>query len=165
MFPILDFKGFPQFPDPREREWWSSEFWRNEHPLGLEGLSQATIGVKDLDAAGRFYEDILGGKLIHQEHNPARQTESLFFAIADTAIELTKPSAGSDIGRYMEEHGIYYAFTFKVKELGPAITHIKSQNMEPLTKGTDTVELNPIDAYGGFIAFTDRSIPGHPKLQ
>jgi len=63
--------------DPRLQPAWSSEFWRERHPLGIEHASHITTVVKDLGAARKFYCDVLGGKCFH-EHESAGRKRSAF---------------------------------------------------------------------------------------
>ena len=57
----------PDFHDPRRRPWWDASYWSDRHPLGVEGLSHSTVAVADLDGASRFYEDLLGCTLVHED--------------------------------------------------------------------------------------------------
>ena len=157
----------PSFHDPRRRPWWSPSYWQDQHPLGIEELSHCTVAVAELDNAARFYQDMLGCKLVHEERNQAQKTHSMFFSVGDTLMELATPESGdSDLAKHMEAHGpILYSFNFKVKDLASAVEHIKHHRMEPRHKGSDTVELGPEDAHGGVFGFTERVIPGHPKVK
>ena len=49
----------------------SAESWRDEHPLGLTGLSGYTHAVDDLDAAGAFLQSFLGAEPVFAEARPA----------------------------------------------------------------------------------------------
>lgn len=156
----------PSFHDPRRRSWWAGSFWRDRHPLGVEGLSHATAAVANLEEASRFYTEVLGCKLAYKEENKAQKTRSNFFVLADTLFEVAMPTSDdSDMARHMAAHGpILYSFTFKVRDLGKAVAHIKANNMNPRQKGSHTVELDPTQAFGGVYGFTDRRISGHPVL-
>src|SRR5262249_22086383 len=70
------------FIDPRLQAGWSMEFPRDRHPLGIERASHITMLFADLNNARRFYQDALGGKLIHEEESAA-QTRSVFFAVGE----------------------------------------------------------------------------------
>ena len=48
--------------DPRFEPGWDASWWATEHPLGLLGLSHATVVVADLDRAASFYTSALGGR-------------------------------------------------------------------------------------------------------
>ncbi len=156
----------PDFHDPRRAAWWSPAYWRDQHPLGNEGLSHATVAVADLDGAAGFYRDVLGCPMVHEEMNESQGTRSLFFAVADILVELASPvSEDSPIGRHMEVHGpIVYSFTFKVKDVARAAEHTRSKGLTVHRRGDHTIELDPAQAQGGVFGFTDRVLPGHPTF-
>ena len=156
----------PNFHDPRRRSWWDASYWSDRHPLGVEGLSHSTVVVADLDGASRFYEDLLGCTLVHEERYEEKGTLSRYYAIADSIIELAHPvDPSSDIAKHMAEHGpIVYAFTFKVRDLGSAKEHAERHGLTIRNRGGHTFELDPAQAFGGVFGFTDRVLPGHPAL-
>ena len=156
----------PDFHDPRRRPWWDASYWSDRHPLGVEGLSHSTVAVADLDGASRFYEDLLGCTLVHEERYEAKGTQSRYYAIADSIIELAHPvDPESDIAKHMAEHGpIIYAFTFKVRNLAAARQHAERFGLTIHDRGPHTFELDHDEAFGGVFGFTDRVIPGHPVL-
>ncbi len=157
----------PEFHDPRRREWWSASYWRDEHPLGIEGLSHCTSAVADLDGAARFYQDVLGCKLVHEAESPSRKSRSLFFALGDTLMEVATPTSPDGVlARHMERHGpVLYAFTFKVKDVARVAAHIEGHGMTPRHGDGGAVELDPDQAFGGTYGFTEETMPGHPMLR
>ena len=164
---LLEFiEDNPDFHDPRRAPWWSSDYWSERHPLGVQGLSHCTVAVADLEGATKAYGDYLGCPMIHEEENKEQGTQSRYFAIGDTVIELAHPtSADSDIGRHMAKHGpIVYAFTFKVRDLGKARDHVQSLNLRSIARGDHTFELDPAQAFGAVYGFTVRDIPGRPTV-
>ena len=93
----------PNFHDPRRRSWWDASYWSDRHPLGVEGLSHSTVAVADLDGASRFYEDLLGCTLVHEERYEEKGTLSRYYAIADSIIELAHPV--DTVVRHRQAHG------------------------------------------------------------
>jgi len=151
--------------DPRHMSWWSDTFWREHHPLGIEGLSHCTIAVRDLDGATRFYADVLGCPLVHEQHDGARGAHSRFFAVGDTLVELAVPlHADSELARHLHKHGpITYAFTFKVPDLARVADHARKHTLTTLATDAHTLELDRAQTFTGIWAFTDRVPPGHPS--
>lgn len=150
--------------DPRLQPGWSSAFWRDGHPLGIERASHITAIVGDLAAAKRIYGDMLGGKLLCEDETPGR-TKSVFFAVGeDTIVEAAQPlSAGSVEGRELEVNGEgIYAVTFQTRDLNRAADFLKSKKQKFVSE-RDTLVLNPVDAFGMTIAFTSRRIPNDPR--
>ena len=162
---LLEFiEDNPEFHDPRRRPWWSPAYWREQHPLGVQVLSHCTVAVEDLDGATSFYSEVLGCPLTHEESNAALGTQSRFFAIGDTLIELAKPvDTTSDIAQHMAAHGpIVYSFTFKVRDLSKARRHAEEQRVAVKDRGGHTFEIGPEESLGAIYGFTERDLPGQP---
>src|SRR6266852_5348574 len=66
--------------DPRLQPAWSSEFWRERHPLGIERASHITTVVRDLGVAKKFYCDILGAEIFYEAETTGRKL-SAFVAV------------------------------------------------------------------------------------
>ncbi len=150
--------------DVRLHPGWSSAYWRDRHPLGIEGASHITVVVRDLNKAAAFYQDALGGKLLHEEQNAERQ--SAFFAVGqDTVVELAQPlSAQSDEAKDLERAGEgLYAVTFKTRDLDRAAQFLESRRQHIESRTADSLAINRADTFGIGIAFTTRRIPNDPR--
>lgn len=151
--------------DPRVAPGWSTAFWRDQHPLGIERTSHITVLVEDLPKAVEFYRNVLGGKLLHEEER-AGDRRSAFLALGgEVLVELGAPVApGSPTWR---EHVRYndgvFAVTFKVKDLGKAVSFLTSKGLRFESREPDTVVVNRGDAFGAVFAFTDRTIPNDKR--
>jgi catechol 2,3-dioxygenase-like lactoylglutathione lyase family enzyme len=159
---LLEFAIIGNFSiDARLQPGWSAAFWRDQHPLGIERASHITVLVRDLLEAKAVYQNMLGGKLIHEEEIPG-QKRSAFFAVGeDTVIEAAQPlSAASPEGRDMEQAGEgIYSVTFKTQDLRKAADFLQSKKQRLELQGTDSLVLNRDDAFGMVIGFTQRRIP------
>jgi catechol 2,3-dioxygenase-like lactoylglutathione lyase family enzyme len=163
---LLEFAVIEKFTiDARLQPGWSPAFWREQHPLGIERASHITVLVRDLREGKALYQDVLGGKLLHEEETPG-QKQSAFFAVGtDTVIEAAQPlSATSPEGRDMEQAGEgVYAVTFKTKDLKRAADFLQSKQQRIEARGTDSLVLNREDTFGMVIGFTQRRIPNDPR--
>jgi catechol 2,3-dioxygenase-like lactoylglutathione lyase family enzyme len=151
--------------DPRLQPAWSNEFWREHHPLGLERASRITTVVRDLDAAKKFYCDVLGAKLFHA-HETAGRKRSAFVAVGeDTVVELAQPtSPDSAEARDLDKNGEgVHALTFKTRNLARAADFLKSKQLRPEADGAGAIALGPEQAFGMVLGFTERPIPGDPR--
>ena len=159
---LLEFAVIEKFSiDARLQPGWSAAFWREQHPLGIERASHITVLVRDLRAAKALYQDVLGGKLLHEEETPG-QKRSAFFAVGDdTVIEAAQPlSAASPEGRDLEQAGEgIYAVTFKTKDLKRAADFLQAKKQRIAWQGPESLVLNRDDAFGMVIGFTQRRIP------
>ena len=152
--------------DPRLQPAWSNNFWREQHPLGIERASHITVVVRDLPSAKRLYGDILGGKLIHEEEAAGRK-RSVFVAVGeDTVVELAQPlSTTSPEGREMEQNGEgIYSVTFATRDLARANAFLKSKQLRPEADGSDTIVLGKDQAFGMVVGFSQRKLPNDPRL-
>jgi catechol 2,3-dioxygenase-like lactoylglutathione lyase family enzyme len=159
---LLEFAVVEKFTtDSRLQPGWSSTFWRDQHPLGVERTSHLTVLVGNLQDAKTLYHETLGGRLLHEEEIPGRK-KSLFFAVGtDTVIEAAQPlSAASPEGRELERDGEgVYAVTFQTKDLKQAADFVQSKKQRVEWQGADTFLLNREEAFGLVVAFTQRSLP------
>lgn len=163
---LLEFAEIEKFTtDSRLQPGWSAAFWRDQHPLGIERASHITVLVRDLHNAKTLYQDVLGGKLLHEEEIPGRK-KSVFFAVGeDTVIEAAQPlSATSPEGRDLEQAGEgVHAVTFKSKDIKKAADFLQSKKQRLEWQGTEALVLNHDDAFGMVVGFTQRAIPNDPR--
>jgi len=151
--------------DVRLHPFWSSAFWRDRHPLGIERASHITVVVRDLIKGKTFYQDALGGKLLHEEET-AGQKKSAFLAVGeDTVVELAQPlSANSSEARDIEHAGEgLYSVTFKTKDLDRAAQFLQSKKQRIESRGADSLFINREDSFGIGVGFTQRRIPNDPR--
>ena len=147
--------------DVRLHPSWSAAFWRDQHPLGIERASHITVVVRDLGKGKEFYQDALGGKLLHEEET-AGYKKSAFFAVGeDTVVELTQPlSAATAEARDLEHAGEgLYGVTFKTRDLARAAQFLESKKQRIESGGPDSLVINREDSFGIGVGFTQRKIP------
>ena len=147
--------------DPRLQPAWSNQFWREQHPLGIEGASHITVVVGDLPTAKRLYCEILGAKPIHEEEIAGRKRSAYVAVGEDTVVELAQPlSAAGREAQDLERNGEgIHALTFKTRNLARATEFLKSKDLRPEPDGTASVALGPEQAFGMVIGFTERRLP------
>jgi catechol 2,3-dioxygenase-like lactoylglutathione lyase family enzyme len=150
--------------DPRFRPGFSATRWR-EGPLRLERMSHLTTVVPDLEAARTLYENALEAKTFHTTSTAV--SESAFVLVgSETVIELAQPiGPDSALAADLAAHGaLPHAATFKVADLDAAAGHARSLGVDVADDGAGTVRLDPAQTFGAVIAFTDRIIPGDPRV-
>ena len=161
----FEFAEVPKFfIDPRLQPGWSTAYARDEHPLGIERASHLTMLFKDLDHARAIYQDALGGTIIDERQTPGRK-RSVFYAIGeDTVIEAAQPlSSDSREGMDLAHAGEgIHAVTFKTKDLKRAAAHLRSKRVR-IAEEDGSFTINPEDAFGMVLEFTERSIPSDPR--
>ena len=152
-------------PDPRFKSDWSSAYWRDEHPLGIERLSHLTVIVGDLAKAKKLYCGVLDSKLIHEEETPGRKKSAYVVVSEDSIVELAEPlSKTTAEGRDLEKNGEgLFAMTFQSKDLGKAQEFLKSKGVTPAAEGKHGIAIGADQAFGMTVGFTDRAVPGDPR--
>ena len=147
--------------DPRLKPGWSTAFWRDEHPLGIERVSHMTTLVRDLSKATSFYLDVIGGRILDAVEIRGRK-RSAYIALGDeTVMEIAEPlSPSSPEGREIEMSGeTIYSVTFKVKDLAKAKSFLDSKNVRTESAEADTIVIDREQSMGAVIGFTQRRLP------
>jgi catechol 2,3-dioxygenase-like lactoylglutathione lyase family enzyme len=163
---LLEFAEIPRFTtDARLQPAWSSTFWRERHPLGIERASHITVLVTDIERGIFLYRDVMRGTLIHQEER-AGERKSAFVAVGeDTVVELRQPlSANSPEGHDLAHNGdSIYGVTFKTINLPKAEQFLRSKGQRIESQSGDSLVLNKDDTFGMVVGFTERAIPNDPR--
>ncbi len=150
--------------DPRLKDGWSSAYWRDQHPLGIERASHLTVLVGDMAKAKTVYRDVVGGKVIHEETKGDRK--SAYLAIGeDTVVELAQPLTETgptrrEMDRYSES---LFSVTFKVKDLDRAAAFLQSKSVRVESRTQDSLVMDREDAHGAVLGLTRRTIPGDER--
>ncbi|HKA05444.1 MAG TPA: VOC family protein [Acidimicrobiales bacterium] len=118
-----------------------ADYWRDEHPLGVTGLSCLRAAVDDLPASVTFFKDALGAAVVYREDRPAVAGDAVGVQFADTVIELLAPTGDGEITAFLERYGPRLRSTvFTVADLEQAQRHLASIGI-PLTEGDDPKSL------------------------
>jgi methylmalonyl-CoA/ethylmalonyl-CoA epimerase len=121
--------------------------------MNSRGLDHVAIAVKDLDAAVRYYVDVLGFAEPLLEEVADQQVRTAIFGHAAGRIELICPtSADSGVAKFLERRGEgLHHVCIEVPDLEAALRDLKA-------KGAQLIDQTPrIGAGGALIAFV------HPK--
>ena len=121
--------------------------------MELNYIEHIGIAVKDLDAAIRFYEDVLGLTCYSVEEVKDQQVKTAFFRIGQTKIELLEStSPDGPIGKFIEKRGE------GVHHIAFAVHNIERQLEEAAANGIQLIDKVPRKGAEGLdIAFL------HPK--
>jgi len=146
--------GDPRYNDPE----WSPSFWRDEHPLGIEGAFYTCV-TADIDAATKFLVEGLRGSVVHQAPTPYG-TRSNFVQLSDeVTIEVAQPvDPSSRAAVDLAGAGMFHAVTFRVSDLDRATAHLEAKGVHTESVAPGHVNADPADAFGMLLRFTDRDI-------
>jgi methylmalonyl-CoA/ethylmalonyl-CoA epimerase len=119
----------------------------------IKKIDHVGIAVKDLDAAIKFYEEILGLKVDMIEENADQKVKIAFIPTGDSEVELLQSTTpDGPIARFIEKNGEgIQHIAFRVDNLEKRLNELKE-------KGVRLIDEKPRRGGGGaLIAFL------HPK--
>jgi hypothetical protein len=149
--------------DPRMQAGWTPAKWRDEHPLGIEGLQSIGVSVPSLDAAREVFGRKLEWPEIGARALPGDEAECAAFLMGDTVIEAM---AGSDESSPVAQHcrdiqGIY-CLTFKVKSAQAAADYLVGKGLALVGDRAARFAIAPGQAHGRLIYFSEQGVDGYP---
>jgi len=102
--------------------------------MRLKRVEHVAIAVKDLEAAKRVFEDVLGLALEHEEEIPRYQTKLAFYPVGETYLELLQAtSEASETAQWIAERGEgFYHLCFEVDDLEGALAELKAKGVRLL---------------------------------
>jgi hypothetical protein len=151
--------------DPRRDAAWRPVKWRDEHPLGIEGLQSIGVSAPSLDVA----REIFGEKFEWPELGTRRlaedQAQCAAFAMGDTVIEaMVGEREDSPVARHCREHQGIYCMTFKVKSAAVAADYLRGKGLTLVGGTAGRFAVAPEKAQGRLIYLTEQTVPGYPPL-
>lgn len=153
----FEFAEVPRFHfDPRMHPSWTGDYWRLDHPLGIEGMAHLTVLFRDVERSTAIYEDLLGQKLLLQEEVDGRR--SWFYTLgSELVVEAQQPAPGTRAASDVERVGEgMYGFTFRVGDLEAVERHLAAKGIPTFRDVPDTVTMEPGAAFGMEVGFTTR---------
>ena len=144
--------------DLRLRPGWSPDWWRDVHPLGIDGLVSVGTVVSDLDAAVKFYSDVFNFELAGKGEIQSEGARAVLFRAADFVLEVMEPiRSGTPLADFIErKRPGFYSINWKVKSLPKALEYLKSKGLH-LIDGPERTTLDPRDAFGARHTFAEKS--------
>lgn len=149
--------------DPRLRSDWDPLRWRDNHPLGLEGLQSIGVSCNSLDAA----REVFAGKLGWPEiaHRRIDGAACAAFLIGDAVIEAMQPlDAGSGLASHARELKGIWCLTFQVRDAAGAARYFRSKNLRLVGDTERRFAIDPDQAFGRWLWFTSERIEGYPPM-
>lgn len=121
--------------------------------MKIEGIDHIGIAVKDIESAGKVYQEILGMEVSPIDDLPSYGIKLSFVSLPGTKIELLQPtSESSAISKFLKDkgEGIHHICLI-VDDIERSLAELKSKGMELLD------EKPRVSSHGEKIAFI------HPK--
>ncbi len=151
--------------DPRVASGWHPLRWRDEHPLGIEGLQSIGISTPSLGAAREIFAGQLDWPEIGMRELPGEAATCATFNMGDTVIEAMCPAdPDSDLARHVREVKGICGITFKVRSADAAAAYLKSRGFDLVGDLATRFAIRPDQAFERLIWFTQNDVPGYPPL-
>lgn len=125
--------------------------------MNISHIEHIGIAVKNLNAAIKYYEEILGLKCYNVEEVADQKVRTAFFMVGQTKVELLESTdPEGPIGRFIEKkgEGIHH-LAFAVNDLQKNLDEIQSKGIQLIDKkprmgaeGLNIAFLHPKSTYG-----------------
>ncbi|MBW8824895.1 MAG: VOC family protein [Acidobacteria bacterium] len=155
--------SFGRAADPMHAPGWSSSFWHDEQPLGIQRTSHLTTMVSDLARAKEVY-GLFGGRVFHEQTDD-EAARAYVFVGNQTVVELAQPiSADSQIAKDQQHTtDLPHAATFAVRDLDAVERHVEKLGVRVAERSGETLLLEPDDCFGALYGFTTAPVPNDPR--
>lgn len=151
--------------DPRNDPAWTPAKWRDEHPLGIEGLQAIGLSAPSLDEARALFAERLDWPELGTRYLPGDDADCVALHMGDCVLEAMVPrDPASPLARHLKETKGIWSLTFKVKDAAAATDYLRGKGLALIDDGTDRFAIAPEQAHGRLIRFTDREVPGYPPI-
>lgn len=151
--------------DPRRDPAWSPAKWRDDHPLGIEGLQSVGVSAPSLDDARALFGARLEWPELGARSLPGDRAECAAFAMGDTVIEaMTGVGEASPVARHCRDIQGIYCMTFKVRSAEAAAAYLRGRGLTLVGDVADRFAIAPEQAQDRLIYFTQNEVAGYPPL-
>ncbi len=135
--------------DLRLRPEWSPDWWRDVHPLEIEGLASVGTAVGDLEAAEKFYRDVFGFEVVGRGEIKSEEAEAVVVRGGDLYLELMRPKkSATPLADFLErKRAGFYSINWKVRSRERAAAYLKSRELN-LIEGPERTTLDPRSIFG-----------------
>ncbi|MDE2597685.1 MAG: VOC family protein [Sphingomonadales bacterium] len=147
--------------DPRLKPGWRPQRWRDEHPLGIEGLQSIGVSTASLDEARAVFGKRLGWPEIAAFARA--DADCAAFLLGDTVIEaLAARDDGSPLARHAREVQGICCLTFKVRSARAAADYLRGKGLALTGDPASRFAITGEQAQGRTIWFTEIEKEGYP---
>jgi hypothetical protein len=149
--------------DPRLRPDWDPTWWRDHHPLGIEGSQSVGLSVGSLDEARRLFGG-LGFREVAQRSLEDEPADCAIFQVGEILVEAMHPTTeNSALAQHLRDVQGQYCLTFKVKSLAAAADYLRGKGLTLLGDLRRRILIDPAQAFSRRFYFTQEDIPGDPR--
>lgn len=151
--------------DPRRDPQWTPAKWRDDHPLGIEGLQSIGVSAPSLAAAREVFAGKFEWPELGTRDLPGDKATCAAFHMGDTVVEaMVGASENSAVAIHCRDIQGIYCMTFKVKSATAAAHYLRGKGLTLVGDTADRFAIAPDEAQGRLIYFTERVPDGYPLL-
>ena len=104
--------------DARDVAGWEPTYWRDEHPLGIDGSPCIRVSSHDALDAARWLASLTGREVDYDEHRPQLVGRAVGVHLAGHSIEFVEPEGEGALSRFLEARGErIHSVSFPVRDL------------------------------------------------
>ncbi|MFM5932303.1 MAG: glyoxalase [Novosphingobium sp.] len=140
--------------DPRLKADWNPGHWRDDHPLGIEGLLSIDLACGSLDDARTLFTARMEWPELPPRAFAGEAGERIAFDMGDAVIEAVAPPPEGASG--------LCGITFKVKDAEAAWQHLHARGHTLIGSAATRFAIVPDEAHGRLIWFTGHLPAGWP---
>lgn len=149
--------------DPRLVVGWNPMRWRDDHPLGIEGLQSIGVSAASAEVARECFAERLEWREICSRALPGEDADCVAFDMGDTVIEAMVPTRDdSELARHLREVQGIYCLTFKVRSASAAADYLRGKGFALIGDKATRFAICPDQAFDRTIWFTGNDVPGYP---
>jgi hypothetical protein len=148
--------------DPRRDPAWAPAKWRDDHPLGIEGLQSIGLSAPTLTEARAVFADRLEWQEVNARDLPGDDAACAAFLMGDTVLEAMEGREGSAVESHSREVKGIYCLTFKVRSAEQTAGYLRGKGLRLIGDEADRFAIDPEQAFGRLIYFTENTVSGYP---
>ncbi|MFM5906198.1 MAG: VOC family protein [Novosphingobium sp.] len=141
--------------DPRLKAGWNPDRWRDDHPLGIEGLLSIDLACDSLADARALFEQRMEWPLVSERELPGEARQAAAFDMGDAVVEAISPAPDGASG--------LCGMTFKVTDAAAVWQHLQARGFSLIGSPQTRFAIAPDEAHGRLIWFTDQVPAGWPQ--
>ena len=143
---------------------WSAARWRDDHPLGIEGLQAVAISAHTVVDARELFADRLGWREIGERPIAHDHARCAAFLMGDTVLEAMEPlDWETPLGRHLDQIGGICSVTFKVRDAAAAADYLRGRGFTLIGDPADRFAIAPEEAFGRTIWLSEVVPAGYPQ--
>ena len=91
--------------DARDVQGWEPTYWRDEHPLGIDGSPCIRVAHTVRSTAARWLASLTGREVDYDERRPQLVGRAVGVHLAGHSIKFVEPEAEGPLSRFLEARG------------------------------------------------------------